>query len=444
MASLASIVNVQIALNTAAVQRGTFGIPLIACPLAAFAERVRVYNNPDEAAEDNLPPELLTALTDAFSQIPRPSQIKVGRMDVASSAILPIEARPNTLYSISFGETVVQYTSTATPTLAEIVAGLVDAITLTAISGVTATVDAGAVRLSYAANVVPATKFTNLRWGTIAPSLAAGAVAADLSAINDEDSNWYGLVLVERNRQRQLDAAEWIEAREKLFVTASSEAAILDPSSTVDLISEMRSRQYFRTAIFYHTNAASEYPDAAVVARVFTIQPGAETWALKRLGSVSPSKLSATQSQTIKAKGGNTFEFFQPQIALTSPGKTAAGEWIDVIRFRDWLKDYMQTSLVQMIINRDKVPYTDGGIQLIKNNVYASLREGVRVGGIAPDEVDALTGKTVPGFVLTAPRASEVDAVQKASRTLKMSFVARLAGAIHAVEITGSLAYEIV
>jgi hypothetical protein len=176
---------------------------------------------------------------------------------------------------------------------------------------------------------------------------------------------------------------------------------------------------------------------------VFTIQPGAETWALKGLASITPSNLTSTQRQTIIAKGGNTFEYYQEgTLALTNPGKVAAGEWIDVIRFRDWLKDTIQVNMVQMMINRDKVPYTDQGIALCVSNLRKSLQEGQNVGGIAPDELDA-ADNTVPGFVVTYPRSVEIPSSIKASRVLSIGFTARLAGAIHVVEVTGALAYEL-
>jgi len=73
--------------------------------------------------------------------------------------------------------------------------------------------------------------------------------------------------------------------------------------------------------VLYHTNADTEYPDAAWAGRVFTVHPGSETWALKQLASVTPSALSSTNRQTVANKGGNTFEFYSKQVALTNPGK---------------------------------------------------------------------------------------------------------------------------
>jgi len=248
--------------------------------------------------------------------------------------------------------------------------------------------------------------------------------------------------MTERIKQTQLDAAEWTEANDRLFITATNEAGVLVPSTTDDLLSTLKDTRYYRTAALYHTNADTQYPDAAWAGRVFTIQPGGETWALKGLASITPSNLTSTQRQTIIAKGGNTFEYYQEQIALTNPGKVAAGEWIDVIRFRDWLKDTIQVNMTQMMINRDKVPYTDQGIALCVNNLRKSLQEGVNVGGIAPDELDS-AGETVPGFVLTYPRSVDVPDSIKATRVLSLGFKARIAGAIHVVEIDGALAYSL-
>lgn len=446
MATLADIVNVQIALQTTGVVRGNFGIPMIVGPHMAFSERVRIYTAYDQAVEDGLPPQMLAALSDCFGQIPRPRQIKCGRRTVSKGVIQVAEVTNLGTYTFAVEGAAAPYTFTAdaSATATEIVTGLKAAVDADAGKVITATVVGSTLEVAYIGAALNGITLStvNLEWGTITPSAAGGAVGNDLTAIADEDPTWYGLVMVERTKQVQLDAAEWTETQERLFLTATSEADVLNASLSTDLISVLKNTRYYRTAVLYHSNAATEYPDAAWAGRVFTIQPGAETWALKGLASVTPSPITATQRNTIITKGGNTFEFYQAQIALTNPGKVAAGEWIDVIRFRDWLKDVIQTNMVQMMINRDKVPYTDPGIQLCVSNLRKSLQEGVAVGGIAPDELDA-NGNTVPGFQITYPRSLDVPASVKASRVLSLGFTARLAGAIHVVEITGALAYEL-
>lgn len=443
MATLDDIVSVQIALQTTGVTRGDFGTPMIVAPLMTFPERVRVYTSYNAASEDDLPPALLTALSDCFGQIPRPRQVKVGRRAVLKGVIEVADLIALGTYSFKVNGESYSYTADGTPTKTEIVTGLAAAVTADTDEIITATVAGDTLEIAWiGSNIGSVELVSNLQWGTITPLAAANAVANDLDAILDEDNRWYGLVMVERVKQTQLDAAEWTEANDKLFITATNEADVLNPSLTTDLLSLLKNSRYFRTAVLYHTNATTEYPDAAWAGRVFTIKPGGETWALKQLASVTPSPLTSTQKQTVVNKGGNTFEFYQTQIALTNPGKVAAGEWIDVIRFRDWLKDTIQVNMTQMMINRDKIPYTDAGIQLCVNNLRKSLQEGQNVGGIAPDELDA-NNNTVPGFIITYPRSVELASSIKASRVLSLGFTARLAGAIHVVEITGALAYEL-
>jgi hypothetical protein len=442
MASLDDIVSVQIALQTTGVTRGDFGTPMIVAPLMTFSERVRVYTSYNAASEDDLPPALLTALSDCFGQIPRPRQVKVGRRAVLKAVIEVADLIALGTYSFKVNGESYSYTADGTPTKTEIVTGLAAAVTGDTDEVITATVAGDTLEIAWISTVGSVELVSHLQWGAITPLAAASAVADDLDAILDEDSAWYGLVLTERVKDTQLDAAEWTEANDKLFITATNEADVLNPSVTTDLISTLKNTRYYRTAVLFHTNAATEYPDAAWAGRVFTIKPGGETWALKQLASVTPSPLTSTQKQTVVNKGGNTFEFYQSSIALTNPGKVSAGEWIDVIRFRDWLKDTIQVNMTQMMINRDKVPYTDQGIQLCVTNLRKSLQEGQNVGGIAPDELDA-NDQTVPGFVITYPRSVELAPSIKASRVLSLGFTARLAGAIHVVEITGALAYEL-
>ena len=442
MATLADIVNVTIALNTTSVQRGTFGIPLIAAPLASFSERVRAYTEFDSTNPDNLPAAVMTALSDMFAQTPRPSVVKVGRLSIASVVVAPVDAVANAVYSLKVGGTPVSVTAVASPTTATIATQLATAINTALGAAGTAVAAAGNVTITYAGAVIPLTNFVKVQFGTITPSAAGGALTADLGAINNADSFFYFLLLTERTKARVLEAAAWTETQDKMFFTASDEAAIIAQGTNTDLISQLKALNYFRTVAAYHAEAATEYADAAWVGRVSTTQPGSETWALKRLASVTGDKFDKTTQLTVYGKGGNTFERYSDQFSLTNQGKTVAGEWIDVIRFRDWLKDYIGTSMVQLMINRDKIPYTDGGIQLLATNLRASLRQGQTVGGIAPDETGPDNEK-LPGFNITAPRSFEVDDATKASRTVYLKFNARIAGAIHIADVKGALAYSL-
>lgn len=440
MATLDDIVSVQISLATASVQRAEFGVQLIAAPHASFAELTRTYTSFDATNPDNLPESVQTALSAAFSQIPHPNKVKVGRLSVDKVTIEPVDAVAGATYSLKINGTIVSVVAAASPTTATISTQLATAIN-TAALGVTATAVTGTVELVFTAGIKAVTQFVKIKWTSQTPSSTV-TMATDLGSIVASDNAWYVLHLTERTKQRQLDAAAYIETQEKLFVTATADPNALLSGNATDLLSMLKAANYFRSMAAYDAQAATEYMDVAWAARVLPIQPGAETWALKRLSGVTSDNISKTEQTAVFGKNGNTFERYSENISVTNPGKVAAGEFADTIRFRDWLKDTIQGNMVQMMVNRDKIPYVDAGIRLCANNLRASLREGQRVGGIAPDEVDA-NNDPVPGFNMTVPLSSDIPVNIKATRVLTLGFNARLAGAIHVVNITGALAFEL-
>lgn len=164
--------------------------------------------------------------------------------------------------------------------------------------------------------------------------------------------------------------------------------------------------------------------------------------------TITPSAFTDTEKAFIIAKNANTYEQYSDNIYLfgvgtenQASGKVASGEWIDIVRDRDWLINDIQTAIAGVMIRNSKVPYTNVGIALIINTLRARLLNAQTQGVIAPDEKDSL-GETVPGFKLSYPNAADVDADIKASRILYISFDALLAGAIQLVKITGTLSYS--
>jgi hypothetical protein len=124
-------------------------------------------------------------------------------------------------------------------------------------------------------------------------------------------------------------------------------------------------------------------------------------------------------------------------------GKVLSGEWCDIIRFRDWLKNDMQVRVANLFLTLPKVPFTDEGISLVQNAMEASLKSGQEKGGICETEYDDEGNETL-GYSVTVPTAASMSDSEKASRKLTgCTFNAKLAGAIHFVELKGTLAYSL-
>ena len=128
---------------------------------------------------------------------------------------------------------------------------------------------------------------------------------------------------------------------------------------------------------------------------------------------------------------------------ITMIGQVLSGEWCDIIRFCDWLKNDMQISVASLFLAHPKVPFTDGGITLIQNAMEASLQRGQDVGGIAATTYDE-DGNESLGYQVSVPDAGSVSDSDKVARILNnCKFTAKVTGAIHFANIKGSLSYSL-
>lgn len=450
MANLDRIVNVAISLNTTAIKEQNFSDVLVLGAHVLSVNRILVVTEASELLDMGVgqADPLYIAVRDAFKQIPTVTRVFVGRRQVDTTRIavmragvadyvvtLRWRAQDGTVQSAS-----PKFTGQAASTSTDIAAGLVTAIAASGAPVSAASVGAEvSITTETAGAAVAVSVKGNLAVGT--PTSAETATAALVACVK-ENGDWYGVALASRAEADILDAAEWVEANGRLFGASSDQAGILDAAVSNDVASKCQQKQYFRTHIWFHGQAATEALDAAIAANRFTFYPGGETWANARLAGVTYDSLAEGQALAAHAKNANTFEQMR-NFAVTQNGKVAAGEWIDVIRGRDWLAEQIKIEVATQLINANgKVPFTDDGIQILVAGVRKALMLGQSRGLIAPDEMDA-SGKMIPGFVITAPLSMSISTNDKANRILRdLKFSARLAGAIHVADIKGNLTYQ--
>lgn len=261
-------------------------------------------------------------------------------------------------------------------------------------------------------------------------------------------NGWYVVCTAGVNKSEYGAIAAMIETQEKMFMYTELDCFGTGGNTCVPTVDPI----YYRTKAIYgkeRTNqdaasipAANLYLAVAYAAKWLSYEPGSETSAFKSLAAVYPSELTKNEMELLK---GAHLDFFVSigSRNLTMNGMVLAGEWADTIRFRDWLKNDMQVRIVNLFATTPKIPYTDSGIALIQNQMLASLKLGQDMGGIAEDEFDE-NGERIAGYQTSVPLAASITASQKMSRILtNCKFKARLAGAIHFAEISGSLTYEI-
>lgn len=252
---------------------------------------------------------------------------------------------------------------------------------------------------------------------------------------------WYGIALSKTfcNRADLEETIRWTESNKKLF-----------GFTFVDNELPVSATNYFRSFAAYGGGVPeleeipeeNYYVTVAMMAKCFGYDPGSETWALKTLAGIYPCKLSTAMKKYCDDNNVTYFTTYaKKNITSSMGGKVLGNEWIDTIRFRDWLKNDMQERVFNLLVLNQKVPYTDEGITGVEGKMEESLKQGQTVGGIAPTEYDNDENE-IPGYAIYVPKSTDLTDAQKASRKLTgCRFKAKLAGAIQAVEINGNLVY---
>lgn len=265
-------------------------------------------------------------------------------------------------------------------------------------------------------------------------------ISATLARANNEVT-FYGIHITEfKDAADVTDAIAWTEANEKVFAFEYDNYS----ACPIKNFSYYRSfGMYSGDAEGYESNtqpAENQYAALAWMAKCFGYNPGTETWYLKELSTIVPSALSTDQKKKLGEDHINTFLRYAG-CNCTIGGFMLSGEWIDVIRFRDWLKAEMQSRVFNALKTNRKVPFTDNGIGLIEGAMEGTLKDGQDIGGIALTEYDT-DDNEITGFHVFVPKASDLTEAERKSRKLSgCRYTARLAGAIHIVEIEGFLTF---
>lgn len=426
------IIEVNITRETQGVSRQGFGTPLFVGTTAigwSAGERVRTYTGIDgvltDFASDS---EEYTAAQRYFGQEVNPTRIKIGRhiLGVASTTG-EVAVADNEVYDFTLNGTTASYTSGTGATAQTIVAGLFNAFTSESLDGLFE--DNGDGTFTVYPNNTESAVFDSSANVTL--TQATESLTDALTAISNEDDDWYFLSTSTHDTESILEAAGYIQAKERMYVTSYDGADAYSSLVSTDPGARLQEQGFDRTVIIY-TADASQYPECGIVGLQGPKDPGSTTWKFKTVTGVSAANLTPTQSMVLKGtkydygKGYNTYEEKGGRV-IFAEGRTASGEFIDVIRFSDWLAARMVERTFLTLVNSEKIPYTPSGFAVIEGRMREVLNEGVAVGGLF-------------SYTVTVPNPRTNDPNSRANRVATgFKFRGVLAGAVHAVEISGSL-----
>ena len=427
---IGEIVRVTITRGTKSVSRAGFGTPLILTSEAAFTpDLVKTYTSISGVADDFLTSTAAYKMAQKlFGQERKPKQIKIGKRTAMVAQVNTLTPNVSVQSAQSFIVTIngvaFDFVSDATPTAAEVVTGLIALIN----AGSEPVTASGTTTLILTADVA-GTGFSISSSANMAnvATTANNGIVEDLNNIIEVDNDFYCVLTTDKSDGEILNLAAAIEALRKIFIVSKNTAGILESGSS-DLGSQLKALSYTRTALLWSADFANG-PEGAWAGGVLPLDPGSETWKFKTLVGITADKLTASQEAQAKLKKVNIYTTIAG-VGIVSEGYMAVGEFIDTIRFIDWLQAQIEEAVFSMLVSVPKVPFTDKGIASVELQITKCLQRGVAAGGLSED----------PAPYTEVPKAADVAALDRADRLLPdMKFGGTLAGAIHFVEIEGVL-----
>lgn len=272
-------------------------------------------------------------------------------------------------------------------------------------------------------------------------------IPEDLSAITDEQADWYMLLIEQRDDQTIRASADAIETQRRTYLAQSSDSQITDttfvPAAPNDIGSSLKALSYARTGVVFATNDTNDVAAGWAGVQLPKV-PASSTWKFKTIAGVLPEALTSTQETNLRAKSVNWYS----EIAgknIMSEGTMAEGEFIDIIRGTDKLFQQIQANVFGVLVKNEKVNFTNGGIALIGDGpTTAALQASVTDGLIATSRPNPVTGdEETPAFTVTVPNVIDINAADREARVIPatnpVTFEGTLAGAIHAANIRGTL-----
>lgn len=189
-----------------------------------------------------------------------------------------------------------------------------------------------------------------------------------------------------------------------------------------------------RTVLFY-CDATEDVPVpvAALVGETAGRAAGSFTYKNLKLSGIDAQPLTDAEVDAIHKKGGITY-VNKAGDNVTSEGKVAGGEYIDVIDSEDYIIQQLAYKTQKVLNNAAKIPYDNNGIAMLESVAVDVLQSAYNDGMIATKE------DGTPDYSVHYALREDTSDIDRANRQyLGGSFSFVLAGAIHTVKITGTI-----
>lgn len=287
------------------------------------------------------------------------------------------------------------------------------------------------------------------RWVKTLVEGEAGAVETLLQAVNAclQYTNWYGLAIADSADLVEADVISVAAAIEesslsRILAVTTADVNVLVAGNTDNIGYKLKAAGYART--FWQYSSSSKYAAISAFGRAFTVNfTGSNTTItlkFKTEPGITYETLTTAQAAAIDAINGNVYVYYANDTAIIQQGVMANGDFFDERHGLDWLQNYVQTNLYNLLYtSTTKIPQTDGGVTRLMANVEASLDQAVNNGLIAPGvwnggpigQIESGDTLTKGYYVYADAVANQAQSDREARKSPVIQAAIKLAGAIH-------------
>ena len=287
------------------------------------------------------------------------------------------------------------------------------------------------------------------RWAKTLASAEEGSVETLLQAVNAclQYTNWYGLAIADSADLAEADVisvAAAIEASSlsRILAVTTADVNVLVTGNTDNIGYKLKAAGYART--FWQYSSSSKYAAISAFGRAFTVNfTGSNTTItlkFKTEPGITYETLTTAQAAAIDAINGNVYVYYANDTAIIQQGVMANGDFFDERHGLDWLQNYVQTNLYNLLYtSTTKIPQTDAGVTRLMANVEASLDQAVNNGLIAPGvwnggpigQIESGDTLTKGYYVYADAVANQAQSDREARKSPVIQAAIKLAGAIH-------------
>lgn len=258
-----------------------------------------------------------------------------------------------------------------------------------------------------------------------------------LQEVMAADDQWLTVICETRDPSEQLALAKFVETTNKIYLTCYQpvfdaecnclENDAIDSEIDTDIGSLITANNLERTWAFYKGDN-SVFPEAAMIGTFAPAEAGTETVLYKQIKGIVADNIGTQAKKVLEDKSYTFFTTVHKKDITMGSSKVGFGEWVDVMYAVCWLDVRLSERLFGVVLNSGKIPYTNKGLEKLATEVRAVLAEARDIGILADDSP----------IVVRVPDATALSSAKRNSRVADgITFEARLAGAIHKVQING-------